>query len=871
MLRAGLSGLLLALPLICQDLAERPVRGSVRARFGPPLHGARVQLLGAIPAEGSRPILAEVVTRGDGRFEFPAAARPGARVLLVTAAGRARHEHLLSDEDPLDLEIPLGPGRDLRGRVRDAVTGRGIEQARVGDDLIEVRTDADGAFVLGGAGFQPVALQVSAPGYVPEDVQSGADALEIGLRRGHVLAIRVLDGDGRPAAGIPVEARIPAAVPYTAVERTVLRAPTGADGTAMIEGIPPGMAVVPEIQRPDAAPIQGDPVKAHPFRGEGAQVASVVLGADRRVEVRVEDGHGRPLAGARVRILPLVEPRLDPGGPTEDRPDRPREWVGTTTAEGWASFPGLPAGRLLCEARAAGRRPVLDLLSPERTSVVLDLAWDPEPPLESVPWSPSVAEAWEEARRTGLPILFSMAMDGERANDRLAHAHFRDPEVVRVLREFPAVLASVFGPGGVSAGPDHREEEGLCTRYGAIPCAAHQAAEPYCVGEFLEPGIPFSVPRQILVSADGRILAHRVYYLGERELIGLALSALREAPGDAAMRLARERLRPLLSRLLAGDAAAAGDLAVLANSGDEHAVTLVAGLEGLGVPGGQRRRIVEHLILGGRRAASFLLEALLSDPDPEVRAQALGLAGDAPFGAPVAAALLRAAGDPAPAVRQRARGALGIDRGPESAIERPDLAALGPAILAAAGGEDRVEVWPPPAMVLPPGAVAAGMEVIARGASRPGFAHLLLRAAHDPRFEVAASALLLLGEAPFGDEARIHAEAAILRGLAHEEPLLREAALRAAWRRDPRDRDRVRAALRDPHPGIRAWASIALARSGDLSALPQVLEAVRDPEHEAAARDVLRRLAEDAVPRDAAGWREWLQERGLLEEDRSGR
>jgi len=168
-----------------------------------------------------------------------------------------------------------------------------------------------------------------------------------------------------------------------------------------------------------------------------------------------------------------------------------------------------------------------------------------------------------------------MTMDNERANDWMAGHHFKDPEVVRVARELPILLASAFGPGGIMTEEvDHRVENGVSTRYGHIHPRVYQAVERYASANLvmLE---SFQVPREIFVTTSGRELIHRTYYLTERDLVRLMLRAARFTQTELPLKLARQRLAQLTRDLAASDDAVRGravdHLILLANSGDEHA------------------------------------------------------------------------------------------------------------------------------------------------------------------------------------------------------------------------------------------------------------------------------------------------------------
>src|SRR5207253_961064 len=104
-----------------------------------------------------------------------------------------------------------GPdGKGVRGVLVTAVAAGNEGQARYGSsgNPSRSRTDADGAFRVGGLGADDVSLLAQAPPeFAPtEPVRSrgGAIGVEIVLRQGAAAVVTVLDWQGKPVAGASV-------------------------------------------------------------------------------------------------------------------------------------------------------------------------------------------------------------------------------------------------------------------------------------------------------------------------------------------------------------------------------------------------------------------------------------------------------------------------------------------------------------------------------------------------------------------------------------------------------------------------------------------------------------------------------------------
>ena len=129
-----------------------------------------------------------------------------------------------------DIDLTLGLGAELRGRVLDAaggpiagarVTARTLEQPR-GFDLAlvtkliryEATTDADGTFVLRGVVSNRVFLEASHPQFLPaqkvwREGREDRKSIELRMTSGAFIAGRVVDKKGKPVTRFRVRGKTP--------------------------------------------------------------------------------------------------------------------------------------------------------------------------------------------------------------------------------------------------------------------------------------------------------------------------------------------------------------------------------------------------------------------------------------------------------------------------------------------------------------------------------------------------------------------------------------------------------------------------------------------------------------------------------------
>jgi RNA polymerase sigma-70 factor (ECF subfamily) len=207
-----------------------------------------------------------------------------------------------------DVEITMGTGLTVRGRVLDATTLRPIAGALVdtlGHGPKETRTDAVGRYGL--VGLDPTVLHACADGYAqaavqihrdglyrqlwPQRVVEHAEEVDIHLLRADVVTGRIVDVEGAPVAGAFLAVRSPAAFSVSTE--------SGPDGRFRLEG--------PWSVRAPSGPATGDTAET-PI-GDGWQHLILVFAR----------GHGRTQVAFDARKLDLGDVVLPPAGAIEGR------------------------------------------------------------------------------------------------------------------------------------------------------------------------------------------------------------------------------------------------------------------------------------------------------------------------------------------------------------------------------------------------------------------------------------------------------------------------------------------------------------------------------------------------------------------------
>ena len=357
----------------------------------------------------------------DGRVRYAGLRpKPGGKPvhLRVAATGYADHERkdiVLAPGQTLDLgEIALAPERLVVARVVADATGEPVEGARVvlgtqsGEELRQQlasqpesdlfdhatlrygRTDARGRASLSILPGKSTTAVADAVGYlasapVTAYLAPGEDReIELRLRRGGTVVVRVRDRAGRPVQGIAVEKKDPAQqeqnVYFDGEDRSDR---TDEEGIVRFEALEPGVYAFRAADRDRAreAWFGNDPDEA----GEGWVETLAAEGATATVDFTVESRGGllgtvreggTALAGARLRLV-------DPAKVGEEQPGF---WGGErdplaamTDAQGTYRFEKVRGGAYVLEIdhgtrKMAARFPVSIDDPPRVFDVDLDVA-----------------------------------------------------------------------------------------------------------------------------------------------------------------------------------------------------------------------------------------------------------------------------------------------------------------------------------------------------------------------------------------------------------------------------------------------------------------------------------------------------------------
>jgi len=251
------------------------------------------------------------------------------------------------------VELHLEPAAIVVGRVVDRDEGTGliaaVELRPVGDDQAPryARTGDDGVFRIEGVPTGRWIADAFAPGYTSPggvELEAGKGVPELALAAGGTVEGRVVDGEGHPIEGAAVRALVgaaPGASGAAAVAGTEISEAVDLDRLRRYSG----RTAAPESAAnavPGMAP-GGDPVLLP--RGE----LGVMLGpipplpppgqqAARPATIDLSGGPGADLAGAPT--------------PLHVDPDRASIW--TTGPDGRYRIRGMPRGKLVVLAEAAG-------------------------------------------------------------------------------------------------------------------------------------------------------------------------------------------------------------------------------------------------------------------------------------------------------------------------------------------------------------------------------------------------------------------------------------------------------------------------------------------------------------------------------------
>ncbi len=269
--------------------------------------------------------------------------RDGRRGSLLLAAG--------AGPATVRLSVPVA----VSGRVVDGASRRPLAGALVwfqGFPDSVARTGAHGRYTVRPSGPCQAPLAAAAPGYLPPQSFGGgacaAAGPTIALAPAAGIEGLVVDAGGRPLAGARLTANPDEGIGmFSRRTLAALAAPAAAfssvAGRFRLPALSPGQPYRLAVQLAGFAPAELEVAALAP--AELRSGLRLVLSPGRRGVGRVVDAAGRPVAGARLRLLRT----------RQDRPwERPQDWRAVTGADGRFEMAGLLPGRYDLRAGAAG-------------------------------------------------------------------------------------------------------------------------------------------------------------------------------------------------------------------------------------------------------------------------------------------------------------------------------------------------------------------------------------------------------------------------------------------------------------------------------------------------------------------------------------
>jgi uncharacterized GH25 family protein len=296
------------------------VRGVVVDREGKPAAGARVWVakLGVL----EEPLEAHEATADDsGAFSIEVGPGPwGVFAVRGEEGGRVGWQSIPTvgkGKDPAPVTVPLGPPSILKGRLRDAETGKPIIGGTFAlDDARRLTVDAEGRFEAPGLSMTNHEAYPVCPGYERKrilfDTTGRANAsLDLKLSKAGKVIGRVVDEHGRPIPGATVGLRTSG----TILSGLALWELCSEDGRFSYDGKPLGRigrltARAPGYQYQERSdivvfdnshPAQIDFIlRPNPTKAPAARVAATVTNR-RTVSGTVVGPDGKPVGSAVVR------------------------------------------------------------------------------------------------------------------------------------------------------------------------------------------------------------------------------------------------------------------------------------------------------------------------------------------------------------------------------------------------------------------------------------------------------------------------------------------------------------------------------------------------------------------------------------------
>ena len=138
---------------------------------------------------------------------------------------------------------------------------------------------------------------------------------------------------------------------------------------------------------------------------------------------------------------------------------------------------------------------------------------------KGIDWKTSLDEALALAAKENKPILVAFNMDRERANDRMAREHYKDPAVLAIAGKYICLIASKFR---------HAEElDGICPRFGTVTCTQHISGEIAARKKYLKT-VNVESPQHLILRPDGTLFRKKVWFMSTEQLADLLSKAHRD-------------------------------------------------------------------------------------------------------------------------------------------------------------------------------------------------------------------------------------------------------------------------------------------------------------------------------------------------------
>jgi hypothetical protein len=164
-------------------------------------------------------------------------------------------------------------------------------------------------------------------------------------------------------------------------------------------------------------------------------------------------------------------------------------------------------------------------------------------------WSGAWDGAFAEAKIRNVPVMVVFIQDGEEASERTATGTFKDPEYVKMThRCVPIVVSLQFH--GIRKDEIGGVVKGVCSKFGATTCEAHQNLETPARVELC--GSQVQTPQHVFVLPDKTIVDRVVDVApvsGFQELLAKAAKKLGRGLTSAELKQVRDQFRDAEARI----------------------------------------------------------------------------------------------------------------------------------------------------------------------------------------------------------------------------------------------------------------------------------------------------------------------------------